>query len=106
MARVDLYGTVHKALRTRLFDTSVELARVDFGAPAEVGVALAAYRRTTGLLRQHHAMNLDERAAMVGGIKMGAPPQAFRAAADVAMRVLGRSAWSAVCTRAQIESPS
>jgi len=52
--RVDLYATIHKGLRTRLFDLSVELARCDFANRSEVGVALAAFRRTVGFLRDHH----------------------------------------------------
>jgi hypothetical protein len=53
--RVDLYTTVHKGLRTRLFDLCVELARCDFANRSEVGVALAAFRRTVGFLHEHHA---------------------------------------------------
>jgi hypothetical protein len=52
--RVDLYGAVHKALRSRLFDLAVELDRCAFGRPAEVAITLAAYRRTVGFLREHH----------------------------------------------------
>jgi hypothetical protein len=52
--RVDLYGTVHKGIRTRLFDLCVELARCDFGSRSEVGIALEAYHRTVGFLREHH----------------------------------------------------
>ena len=52
--RVDLYGTVHKALRSRLFDTSVELSRADFVDPSELRVAVSAYRRTFDFLREHH----------------------------------------------------
>src|SRR5262245_52471210 len=53
--RVELYRVVHKALRSQLFDLSVELARCDFGNPSEIHVALRAYRRTVGFLREHHA---------------------------------------------------
>jgi hypothetical protein len=52
--RVDLYGTVHKALRARLFDLAVEIERCDFDDPADVTVAKAALRRTFGFLREHH----------------------------------------------------
>jgi hypothetical protein len=48
------------------------------------------------------AINLDERAGMLGGMKMSAPEPAFRAAAAIAERVLGRSAWAAVRARAQL----
>jgi hypothetical protein len=217
MMRVDLYATVHKALRSRLFDTSVELSRTDFGDPSELRVAISAYRRTFEFLREHHrhehtflepalashapavvratheqhdaveakmarldacvgelesssspelgrrlvalyedfladylahmrheetamqdafskhftddelialrarvqgsippprfgewleimlpAMNLDERAAMLGGMKKAAPPPAFHSAIEIAMRVLGQSGWSAVKSRAQL----
>jgi hypothetical protein len=220
--RVDLFGTVHKGLRSKLFDTSVEIGRTDFGSPAETAVAVKAYRRTVGFLREHHAhestfiepvlharaaalartvrdeheaieaildrmdaafveiesssgdarfaiarravalyedflaaylphmrheetaiqaalwehctddelaalrgrlqgsippprfaewleimlpaMNLDERAGMLGGMKAGAPPPAFRAAVDVAKRVLGQSAWSALAARVPFEA--
>jgi hypothetical protein len=50
------------------------------------------------------AMNVEERAGMLGGMKAGAPPPAFRAAVDVAKRVLGQSAWSAVSARAALEA--
>ncbi len=52
--RVDLYGVVHKALRSRLFDLAVELDRCDFGRPADVQIALTAYQRTIGFLREHN----------------------------------------------------
>lgn len=52
--RVDLYGTVHKGLRARLFDLCVELARCDFASRSERGIALDAYRRTVGFLHEHH----------------------------------------------------
>jgi hypothetical protein len=52
--RVDMYGSVHKALRARLFDLGVELDRCDFGTPLDVAVALGVYRRTMGFIREHH----------------------------------------------------
>src|SRR5438045_1180657 len=52
--RVDLYGSVHKALRSRLFDLAVELDRCDFTRPPEVAIALAAFRRTVGFITEHH----------------------------------------------------
>ena len=52
--RVDLYGTVHKGLRARLFDLGVELDRCDFTKPLEVAVAMSAYRRTMGFVHEHH----------------------------------------------------
>jgi hypothetical protein len=217
--RHDLYGAIHKALRTRLFDLCVELDRSDFANPAEAWVALAAYRRTVSFLREHHqheakfvdsalvgrapevlaathdqheaaeaalaemdeiaaaiettpdgaiahgsrlagryrrflieylahmqheevamnealwdhfsdeqladiqrrlqssiaparfaewleilvpSMNLDERARMFAGMKLGAPPPAFAAAAAVAERVLGRAGWDAIRARGGI----
>jgi hypothetical protein len=52
--RVDLYGTVHKALRARLFDLGTELDRCDFANTLEVAVALSAYRRAMGFVHEHH----------------------------------------------------
>jgi hypothetical protein len=52
--RVDLYGTVHKGLRARLFDLCVELARCDFSSRADRSIAIAAYQRTVDFLREHH----------------------------------------------------
>lgn len=53
--RVDLYATVHKGLRARLFSTAVELARCDFASAADARAALDVYRRTVAFLREHHA---------------------------------------------------
>jgi hypothetical protein len=50
------------------------------------------------------AINLDERAAMLGGIARHAPAPAFAAIAEVAARVLGTSGWQAVRARAGIAS--
>jgi hypothetical protein len=218
--RVDLYGPVHKALRSTLFDLSVELARCDFSDAPARRIALETYRRTFGFLREHHqhedsillpllaarapdacatnraeheamdktlaeldaavgeierakdadraaagrrlvalydgfladylahmrheetvlqaafwatctdeelgalrgriqgsiaparfgewleimlpAMNVDERSGMLRGMKLGAPEPAFRAAAEIASRVLGPSAWAVVRERAQL----
>ncbi len=205
--RVDLYVTVHKGLRARLFDTCIELARCDFGSASDARAALDAYRRTVGFLHEHHehedthvatliaplpgellasitqqheavdasiaeldaladagggaplvarfqrflveylahmqheetvvlpalwarysddelaavrgrvqgsipparfmewmelmlpALNLDERAGMLGGMKAAAPPPVFEAASAVAARVLGTARWSAVQAR-------
>src|SRR5262245_47338302 len=52
--RPDLFGIVHKALRTRLYDLSIELACCDFTNPAEVAIARDSYQRTIGLLHEHH----------------------------------------------------
>jgi hypothetical protein len=219
--RVDLYAAVHKALRSTLFDLSVELSRCDFADPAQTRIVKNAYQRVVGFLREHHqhednicepliakraaktvaenhiqheaadaklaeldglvaaletangearlesgrrlvaayndflasylahmlyeenamqaafwehctddeirglhgkiqgtipparfgewleimlpAMNLDERAEMLGGIKMGAPEPAFRAACDVAARVLGQGAFAAVRARGRLD---
>jgi hypothetical protein len=43
--RHDLYGAIHKALRTRLFDLCVELDRSDFANPAEVRIDLVSCPR-------------------------------------------------------------
>jgi hypothetical protein len=48
------------------------------------------------------AMNLDERAMMLGGIHRNAPAPAFAMIAGVAARVLGSSGWQAVRARAGI----
>lgn len=45
------------------------------------------------------AMNLDERAGMLGGMKAHAPPPVFETAAAVAARVLGTAGWDAVRAR-------
>lgn len=219
--RTDLYGTVHKALRSKLFDLSVELARCDPATPAEVRLVVSAYRRTMGFLRDHNqheeavsqpllaarapeivasahsqhealdralddldatvteleraqgderpgivrrlislyddflaaylahmrheetvvqqafwlhcsddelhalrariqasmsparfgewleimlpAMNLNERAGMLSGMKSGAPEPAFHAACAIAARVLGQSGWAAIRARTELD---
>jgi hypothetical protein len=213
--RAEVYTNVHKGLRARLFDLAFELGRVNADDGSELKVALAAYRRTVGFLREHHAgeaahaepvlasrapqvvaanekqhqaldaainemdalaasveaggramqalgdryraflgsylqhmdheetvvqaafwehctdqeimaihgriqgalppgrfsdwleimlpaMNLAERAGMLGGLKHHAPPPVFAVASEVAARVLGPAAWSAVRQRAQL----
>jgi hypothetical protein len=218
--RADLYSTVHKALRARLFDLALELGRSDFANPGDVRIVLEAYRRTVAFLREHHqheetfcepalaavepelvaanarqhaaidaalaemddlagaletthgddraavgrlletrltrfvsdylahmsheetvlqpafwahltdeeigamrgriqgsmppgrfaewleimlpAINLDERAGMLGGMKRGAPREVLEVAAAVGERVLGGSAWQAVRSRAEL----
>jgi hypothetical protein len=52
--RADLYGPVHKGLRSVLFDLSVELARSDFANAGEAEVALSACKRAVDFLRVHH----------------------------------------------------
>jgi hypothetical protein len=53
--RVDLYASIHKALRARLFDLCIELARCHWAQRADAAIALDAYRRTAAFLREHHA---------------------------------------------------
>jgi hypothetical protein len=69
--RVDLYGTVHKGLRARLFDTGVELARCDFASRPEARVALDAYRRTVAFLREHHAHEDEHLEPMLAKLPAG-----------------------------------
>ncbi len=209
--RAELFGMIHKALRSRLFDLSIELARCDFTDAAQARTARNAYERTVGFLREHHeheesfvepflekrapsivsanraqheaidaklarldaliaeakgaesakrlvsaydeflaeylvhmrheegtvqaalwehftdeeilgvqgriqgsippprfaewleimlpALNLDERAMMLGGIRRKAPEPAFRMASEIAVRVLGQNAFAAVSRR-------
>jgi hypothetical protein len=52
--RPDLYAPIHKALRSTLFDLSVELGRCDFASRHDVDVALSAARRALGFLHEHH----------------------------------------------------
>ena len=52
--RADLYGSIHKAIRARLFDLCVELARCNFANRGDANIALETYRRTVGFLREHH----------------------------------------------------
>ena len=52
--RPELYAMVHKALRTRLFDLNVELARCDFADADQLKIARSTYQRTVGFLREHH----------------------------------------------------
>src|SRR5262245_30242721 len=59
MQRPELFGIVHKALRTRLYDLSVELARCNFANPSEAAIARDSYRRTIELVREHN-MHEDE----------------------------------------------
>jgi hypothetical protein len=54
--RIDIFGPVHKALRTGLFNVCVELGRCDFENPQELRIALDAQRRTLGYLREHHGL--------------------------------------------------
>ena len=53
MARMDLYGPVHKGLRTLLYDTSRRLGRTDFADVTDRDRAVAAVRRTLGFLDEH-----------------------------------------------------
>jgi hypothetical protein len=69
MARIDLFGTVHKGLRAELFGVVALAARTDFLVRAESARATAAVRRLAGLLAEHaeheDAVVLPELAALV-----------------------------------------
>jgi hypothetical protein len=69
--RVDVYSTVHKALRAKLYDLGLELGRCDLASPAEARIALEAYRRTMGFLREHH----HNEEAFVDPLIAGAAPE-------------------------------
>jgi hypothetical protein len=87
--RVDLYGTIHKALRARLFDLGIELDRCDFGKSLEVTVALGVYRRTMGFIREHHQHEdnfLEPALASCGDIAKGVAEQ--HAVAEAALTEL------------------
>jgi hypothetical protein len=69
MARIDLFGTVHKGLRAELFGAVALAARTDFAAAPEAARVAAAARRLAGLLGEHaeheDAVVLPELAALV-----------------------------------------
>jgi hypothetical protein len=69
MARIDLFGTVHKGLRAELFAAVALAARTDFLAVAEAARVAAAVRRLVALLAEHaeheDAVVLPELAALV-----------------------------------------
>ena len=53
MARIDLYGPVHKALRSELFEVARGVARTDFANVEEAGRTAAAIGRLVGFLDEH-----------------------------------------------------
>lgn len=55
MARVDLFGPVHKGLRATLAGTAALAARTDFTRPEEAAELEAAARRLLGFLEEHAA---------------------------------------------------
>lgn len=55
MARVDLFGPVHKGLRASLAGTAALAARTDFARPEEAAELTAAARRLLGFLEEHAA---------------------------------------------------
>jgi len=56
MARMELYGTVHKGLRAALFSATARAAGSDFASEAEARAAAAAARDLLGLLDEHAAL--------------------------------------------------
>lgn len=56
MARLDLYGTVHKGLRAALFSTAAKAAGSDFTSAAEARAAAGAVRDLLGFLDEHAAL--------------------------------------------------
>lgn len=56
MARMELYGTVHKGLRAALFSATARAAGSDFTSAAEARAAAAAARDLLGLLDEHAAL--------------------------------------------------
>ena len=53
MPRVDLYGAVHKGLRSLLFETAGLVARTEFERPAEAAAAAVAVERLLAFLEEH-----------------------------------------------------
>lgn len=53
MARIDLYGPVHKALRSELYEVARGVARTDFAKVEESGRTVAAIQRLVGFLDEH-----------------------------------------------------
>jgi hypothetical protein len=59
MPRTDLYTTIHKAIRSEIFETTRAVARADFAEVDDAGRAAAAIRRLVGFLDEH-ALHEDE----------------------------------------------
>lgn len=53
MATFDLYSTVHKGLRSLLYDAATCVGRTDFTSEAEVGAAVRTVRRALDFLDEH-----------------------------------------------------
>jgi hypothetical protein len=53
MARVELYTTVHKGIRSALFEATAAVARTEFADAGEAASAGAAVRRTLAFLDEH-----------------------------------------------------
>lgn len=53
--RFDLYATIHKGLRARMFDTTALVARTDFSNDAETAATTAALADLLELLDEHAA---------------------------------------------------
>lgn len=51
--RMDLYSTVHKGIRARLFATAAAVARTDFDDGAETAAVVAEARALLGMLEEH-----------------------------------------------------
>lgn len=51
--RTDLYGIIHKALRSQLFETATLVARTNFADPSERDGAITAYRKTMAFVNEH-----------------------------------------------------
>jgi hypothetical protein len=56
MARLDIYGTVHKGLRAALFSATARAAGCDFASAAEARAAAATARELIGFLDEHAAL--------------------------------------------------
>jgi hypothetical protein len=69
---------------------AVEQALLASIPPEEMGPALAIMLP---------AMNLEDRADMLGGMQAGAPPQVFAGVSELARSVLAPSDWSALAAR-------
>lgn len=52
-ARVDLYTTIHKAIRAQLFDVATEAARVDLRSTVAVNLLAERVARVLGFLEDH-----------------------------------------------------
>lgn len=55
MQRMDLYKTIHKALRAILFETTIRVGRTDFQERDATEQTVAAVRRLLGFLEEHGA---------------------------------------------------